>query len=270
MTSNVFHCKTANIQHRLFLRLHHFLCWLSHHWATEGYNSFKSWKSPWDVRCFDGAFIQSLLWFIPPVTGIQDKPESCHIWDSSLQDHAMWPWRKRMVNEPTLRCSSFLILIAFSLFFFFLPLARLVSSIPDASCVSSKPWNLFVYVGGYRSTSPLSSLLSSVLSPLWSHLLLKTAVHKPTPQTSHAPQTPSESKPQDPCPHRRTWIMHAVFQLDAGFAVTYITPIALSILCDFPPLADASAHTVWFKKIVQKHQKLTHCKMVINLTHRIS
>lgn len=119
MTSNVFHCKTANIQHRLFLRLHHFLCWLSHHWATEGYNSFKSWKSPWDVRCFDGAFIQSLLWFIPPVTGIQDKPESCHIWDSSLQDHAMWPWRNRMVNEPTLRCSSFLILIAFSLFFFF-------------------------------------------------------------------------------------------------------------------------------------------------------
>lgn len=78
----------------------------------------------------------------------------------------------------------------------------------------------------------------------------------PPPKPPMLPKLQAESKPQDPCPHRRTWIMHAVFQLDAGFAVTYITPIALSILCDFPLLADASAHTFWFKKAVKRHQKL--------------
>lgn len=61
---------------------------------------------------FDIAYTRILLRFILTVTGLQCQPKYCHIWDTSLRDHALWPKGKRMVKKLTLRC-------LLSLFFFY-------------------------------------------------------------------------------------------------------------------------------------------------------
>lgn len=130
-------------------------------------------------------------------------------------------------------------------FFFFL---RFPSFLPCTACHIHSACTrrlASVYVGGCGSTSPFSSSLSSAFSPSWSHLLLKPVIH---PSSLYAPQTQPQAQPgpRDPCPHRGSWIMYGGIQRDGGFAtaptMTYITPVALSIPCDFPVCGQMYPH----------------------------
>ena len=124
-------------------------------------------------------------------------------------------------------------------------------------------YGLSMYVGGCAPPqNPVSSLLSLASSPPWSHLLLKPVIHpsflcspKPNPKPS-----PAQPRPRDPCPHHGSWIMYARIQWDEGFTtaptVTYITPVAPSISCDFPGFAGRCTN-------MHTHKNCKSCQLTI-------
>ena len=188
----------------LSLTSSHYVAICPFHWATDKikskYNGCLSLQNPWDSHCFDTAYTQTLLRFILAVTGLQRKPKYCHIWDPSPRDHALWPTREPMAKKSALGCLVSVYLIAFFLF------SALHGSLDPLCMYVASPPNLFCVNG----VDPPLLLLPSVISPLWSHLLLKPVAH-PSSICSPNPELQAESKPQDPCPHRRSWIMYAAF-----------------------------------------------------------
>lgn len=163
------------------------------------YNSFTSWQNPWHLHCFDPAYTQSLLRFIPAVTGLQCQPKYCHIWDISERDHALWPRGKWMVKKPTLRCLSSV------LFYCFFPPFPILHGLSDSLSAywASSPSSL--YVGSQGSSSPFFCLFSSAISPSWSHLLLKPVIH-PSSQRSPNPKLQDQHNPSPRTPAPTTGV----------------------------------------------------------------